>query len=109
MDDEGDVTGPSLAHALAAPQSWAHPLTVTYCPRCDEDVRVIAPWSGWPKAWRAWLGGLGVMAVAAPFVAWDFCVMQPSMMAYLLAGGIVRHHARARPVCRRCSLELSPR
>ena len=40
MDDEGDVTGPSLAHALAAPQSWAHPLTVTYCPRCDEDVRV---------------------------------------------------------------------
>lgn len=69
----------------------------------------IVPWRGWPFAWRAWIAGLLVMLAAAPFIAWDFCVVQPSMMLYLTAGGLVRQLAREKPVCSACSLELDER
>ena len=80
-----------------------------YCPRCDEVVSPIRPWRGWPAAWRAWIAGFFVVLALTPFIAWDFCIMQPSIMLYLAAGGTLWRLSRERPVCNRCSLELDPR
>lgn len=78
-----------------------------YCSRCDGLVPSLRPWRGWRPAWRAWkIGLVGVLALS-PILAADFCVMVPSMMLYLAAGGTLRTFAQERPVCRRCSLELT--
>lgn len=77
-----------------------------YCRRCDDAVPVIRPWRGWKPAWLVWKIGLVGVVALAPFLASDFCVMLPSMMLYLAAGGSLRAFAKQRPVCRRCSLEL---
>lgn len=78
-----------------------------YCARCDGLVLPIRPWRGWPIGWTVWKVGLvGVLALS-PLLASDYCVMLPSMMLYLAAGGPLRSLARTRPVCRRCSLELT--
>lgn len=78
-----------------------------YCARCDDLVPVIRPWHGWPIGWTVWRVGLvGVLALM-PFLASDYCVMLPSSMLYLAAGGPLRSFARTPPVCRRCSLELA--
>jgi hypothetical protein len=80
-----------------------------YCPRCDEVVRTIRPWRGWGPAWRVWIAGFFLVLALTPFIAWDFCVMQPSIMLYLVAGATLRSFALQRTVCGRCSLELDPR
>jgi hypothetical protein len=78
-----------------------------YCRRCVALVPSIRPWHGWKPAWTAWkVGVVGVIAMT-PLLASDFCVMLPSMMVYLTAGGPLRAYAKTRPVCRRCSLELT--
>lgn len=78
-----------------------------YCRRCDDLVRPLRPWRGWGISWTVWKVGLiGVLALS-PLLASDYCVMLPSMMIYLVAGGRLRELARTRPVCRRCSLELT--
>lgn len=78
-----------------------------YCRRCEALVASIRPWRGWKPAWLVWkVGVVGVIAMT-PLLASDFCVMLPSMMLYLAAGGPLRAYARTRPVCRRCSLELT--
>lgn len=46
------------------------------------------------------------MVAATPFLAYDFCVLIPSMMLYMVAGSPLRVLARTPPVCRRCSFEL---
>jgi len=78
-----------------------------YCPRCDERVGVLREWGGWKWCWRVWIAGAVVMLAATPFLAYDFCVMIPCMMLYLVAGSSLRMLAKQRPVCRRCSLELT--
>lgn len=71
-----------------------------YCARCDRLVPTLRPWRGWRTSWTIWkIGLVGVLALSP-------LLMLPSMMVYLVAGGRLREQARARPVCRRCSLEL---
>ena len=77
-----------------------------HCPRCDESVPTLLPWSGWKTAWRVWVGGAGLMFLTLPFFVWDPCVAQPSVMLYLTAGGILWNQRRRAAVCGRCSLEL---
>jgi hypothetical protein len=77
-----------------------------YCSRCDDHVRAIRPWRGWPFAWRAWWVGLALIACVLPFMILDFCFTQPTVMLYLTAGGLIRAFAREKPVCSTCSLEL---
>lgn len=78
-----------------------------YCDRCEGLVPPLRPWRGWRPAWNAWkIGLVGVLALF-PVLATDFCIMLPGMMLYLSAGGPLRMYARERPVCRRCSLELT--
>ena len=43
-----------------------------------------------------------------PFMASDYCVMIPTMMALILAGSPLHRFAGEKPTCRRCSLELDP-
>lgn len=77
-----------------------------HCPRCREDVRVLRPWRGWRPAWIAWRMGLVIALSLSPFLAADYCVMLPSLMVFLTAGGPLYAHAKIRPTCRRCLLEL---
>jgi hypothetical protein len=42
----------------------------------------------------------------APMLAADYCVMLPSFMVFLTAGGPTYARAKVRPACRRCLLEL---
>ena len=77
-----------------------------YCPRCDEVVRVVRHWPGWRRAWLAWKVILGGLAFVIPFIAWDMCVMLPSIMLFLAGGGPLRRMATEAPTCARCSLEL---
>ena len=78
-----------------------------YCGRCDAQVRAIRPWGGWGTAWTIWKIGLAFVLALTPLLASDYCIMLPSMMIYLVAGGRLREQARTRPVCTRCSLELT--
>jgi hypothetical protein len=82
------------------------PDTALYCPRCDASVHPIRVWHGWKHCFRVWLGGLVVMLAMTPLLAYDFCVLIPGMMLYMVAGSPLRHLARTAPVCRRCSLDL---
>lgn len=77
-----------------------------HCGRCEALVPVIRPWRGWRVGWTVWRVGLVGVLAASPLLASDYCVMLPSMMLYLAAGGPLRSYARTPPVCRRCSLEL---
>lgn len=78
-----------------------------YCRRCQALVPSIRPWRGWKPAWLLWrIGLVGVLALS-PFLASDYCIMLPAMMVYLAAAGPLRSFAQTRPVCRRCSLELT--
>jgi hypothetical protein len=80
-----------------------------YCPRCDEDVPIIAPWRGWKYALGAWYAVIGFLVVLFPFYAFDYCVLLPSVMLIAFAGGPLLRFAREKPVCRHCSFELDPR
>lgn len=80
--------------------------TSLYCRRCDDAVRPIRVWHGWKWCWRVYLVGLVIMLALTPFLAYDFCILIPGMMVYLLAGSPLRQLARTPPVCRRCSLDL---
>lgn len=80
-----------------------------HCPRCDDDVPVARPWRGWKPAWLAWRAGLLVALALSPILAADYCVMLPSFMVFLAAGGPTYAHAKLRPSCRRCLLELDER
>lgn len=77
-----------------------------YCGRCDDSVPAIRVWHGWKWCWRVWLWGLAIMLALTPLLAYDFCVLIPGMMAYMVAGSPLFQLARTRPVCSRCSLEL---
>lgn len=77
-----------------------------YCPRCDASVGVIRVWHGWRWCWRIWFAGAVALFAMTPLLAWDFCVVIPSMMLYVAAGGPLYHLSRTKPVCRKCSLEL---
>ena len=77
-----------------------------YCARCDDAVSAIRPWPWWGACWNVWKVGLVVMLLLTPFFAYDFCVLIPSMMIYLLAGSPLRVLAHQPPICRVCSFEL---
>ncbi|WP_169791274.1 hypothetical protein [Sandaracinus amylolyticus] len=77
-----------------------------YCRRCDHVVDVIVPWRGWKPALVGWYAMMGLLVVLFPFMASDYCVMIPTMMAIILAGSPLHRLAKEKPVCRTCSLEL---
>lgn len=77
-----------------------------FCRRCDDLVPAILPWKGWKQAWWVWCGVMGTMVFLFPFIASDFCVMLPSLMAMIIAGGPTYRLSREKPVCSRCSLPL---
>ncbi len=77
-----------------------------HCRRCQTDVDAIVPWRGWSVARYGWYGMLGVLVLVFPIMACDYCVMIPTMMGIILAGGPLHWLARQKPVCTRCSLEL---
>ncbi len=78
-----------------------------YCGRCDDSVSPIRVWHGWKWCLRVWLVGFAVMIAMTPLLAYDFCVLIPGMMVYMVAGSSLWQLAGTRPVCRRCSLELT--
>jgi hypothetical protein len=84
----------------------ARPLA--YCARCDDVVPSSAPWSGWRWAYRAWIAVAALLLALSPFYAMDVCIMTPSVLGVLLAGGPLRRYALARPSCVVCSAELEP-
>jgi hypothetical protein len=77
-----------------------------HCPRCDDRVPVLRPWRGWRPARIAWWVGAVIWVSLFPIIAGDYCVMLPSFMAYLIAGGPIHSMAKQKIQCRRCSLEL---
>ncbi|MDQ3036621.1 MAG: hypothetical protein M3Y87_29785 [Myxococcota bacterium] len=64
------------------------------------------PWHGWRRALYVWYGVMGLLVVLFPFMASDFCMMIPTMMALILAGSTLHRLAKEMPVCTECSLEL---
>lgn len=80
-----------------------------YCRRCDDAVPYVAPWEGWRYAWWAWVGMMGVLVLAFPIMASDYCVMIPTMMGIIVAGGPLYRLRHERPTCAICSLELDRR
>jgi hypothetical protein len=78
-----------------------------YCRRCDDTVSAIVPWRGWVWLKRLWWVGVAIVLALFPLLAADFCVMLPSSIAYVLAGGILHRLASEQPICGRCSLPLS--
>ncbi|MGF1468712.1 MAG: hypothetical protein ACFCGT_21510 [Sandaracinaceae bacterium] len=80
-----------------------------YCPRCDDRVPTVEPWRGWRWIWRAWVVGLVGVIAALPFIIWEPCLAPTLTVTYLSAAGVVYRCAKARPVCRICSLELDER
>jgi hypothetical protein len=84
----------------------AVPETTMYCRRCRDDVPVIRPFRGWRAALYLWYGMMGLLVLLFPFMASDYCVMIPTMMAIILAGSPLHRLAKETPVCTQCSLEL---
>ena len=79
---------------------------LTHCRRCQTDVKTLDPWGGWGLLWRGWIAGLVPLVAVFPMVAGDYLCSLPSMMLYLVSGGLIRGYAKQRKVCLRCSLEL---
>lgn len=77
-----------------------------YCRRCDDVVRVTAPWFGWRRALVVWSVGAVLLVCASPIWFGDFCVLIPSAFAYLVAGSVLIRLARELPTCSVCSLEI---
>jgi hypothetical protein len=77
-----------------------------YCRRCKASVEVIRPWRGWKGALYSWYGTMALLVILFPFMASDFCVMIPTMMALILAGSPLHRLAKETPACTVCSLEL---
>lgn len=79
-----------------------------YCWRCDDVVRPILPWPHWRKVWFTWCGAIGVLTVVSPVMSSDYCVMIPTMMGIIVAGGPIYRYSREKPICTVCSAELDP-
>lgn len=80
-----------------------------FCPRCDEETRILRPWRGFRALWWAWCAVVATLAVLLPFYFLDVCVMVPSAMLITLAGGPLRRLASEKPICRVCSAEIDER
>ena len=79
-----------------------------YCHRCDRPSPVVAPWSGWRWAFRLWVAVVVLLGALSPVLSSDYCVMIPSTMMVLAAGGPLLRLARERPSCRRCGAMIQP-
>ena len=99
------ATAPTLVERMAEPTPTPAQRTM-YCPRCDDAVAVISPWSGWRHARTAWWVTLGIVLLVFPIAAADYCVMMPTLMGIVLAGGPLHRLAKQRPICTVCSLEI---
>lgn len=79
-----------------------------YCWRCDDVVRAIRPWPHWNKVWIGWCCTMGGMTFLTPVMSSDYCVMIPTMMGIIVAGGPIYRYARELPSCSVCSALLDP-
>ena len=79
-----------------------------YCWRCDDVVRAICPWPHWNKVWIAWCCVIGGMVFVFPVMSSDYCVMIPTMMGIIVAGGPIYRYAHEHPSCTVCSAVLDP-
>ncbi len=84
------------------------PEPAMYCWRCDDVVRPVLPWPHWRKVWIGWICTIGLITVLFPVMASDFCVMIPTMMAIIVAGGPIYRYASQLPSCSVCSAVLDP-
>lgn len=79
-----------------------------YCWRCDDAVRAIRPWDHWNKIWIVWCCVIGGMTLIFPVMSSDYCVMIPTMMGIIVAGGPIYRYAHEQPSCSVCSAILDP-
>ena len=66
----------------------------------------MRPWPGWRVARVGWFGALGVALIFFPVLSADYCVMLPSFMTLIAAGGPLHWLAGQKATCRRCALEI---
>lgn len=98
---------PASDHDVVRPDSSARRALLD-CWRCDDVVEARCPWPHWRKVWLAWCGAILVLAVLSPIMGADQCVMIPTMMGIIVAGGPIYRYSRERPICTVCSAELDP-
>lgn len=79
-----------------------------YCWRCDDVVRAIHPWPHWKKVRGVWYASMAGLCVIFPMASSDYCVMIPTMMGIIVAGGPIHRYAAEKPTCSVCSAELDP-
>jgi hypothetical protein len=74
-----------------------------HCVRCDRDVKVEYEHSpAMRRWWKAYFAIPFLMLPAVPFLAGDYVVSLPLMMAYMLGIGPVLAVIRDPPTCARC-------
>ncbi|MEM1418950.1 MAG: hypothetical protein AAGH15_28920 [Myxococcota bacterium] len=78
-----------------------------HCARCERETPVMRPWRGWRWALRGWVGVLVLLGILSPVLSADYCVMIPSAMLVMSAGGPLLRLAREVPTCRRCGAPIA--
>lgn len=81
-----------------------------HCLRCARDVAVEYEHSATRRRWwKAYFLIPIFLIPAAPFLAGDFAVSLPLMMAYMLGMGPVLAIVREKPTCAECGALILPR
>lgn len=80
---------------------------MAFCERCDAVRAVRLPWRWHKVVARVVYVLAGTIVVAAPWMAFDYCVMMPFAMSVLIAVGPARRLAAERPTCLTCGLSIA--
>jgi hypothetical protein len=79
-----------------------------WCARCETVRDVALPWRWHKVVARTVYVLAGGIVVAAPWMAFDYCVMMPFAMSVLIAVGPARRLAAEKATCRTCGLKIDP-